>query len=151
MKELTVIADYGDLCGEGPVWDPDTSTLFWTDCVGLKFYSYHEPSRKHRLLKKDLEINGCALNQSGGFVIANNSGIWFWDGANELKLIVYQADGAKCQMKDAVADPEGRFFAGSWFYNPSTKYELGKLIRVDTNGSAQLSSVRNCNDMLWLG
>jgi sugar lactone lactonase YvrE len=138
VKELSVIADYGDLCGEGPVWDPDTLTLFWTDCVGLKFYSYHEPSGEHRLLKQDLEINGYVLNRSGGFVIANNSGIWLWDGAEGLKLIADHADEAKCQMNDAIADSEGRFFAGSWFYNSNAKYELGKLIRVDTDGSAHV-------------
>jgi len=41
-------------------------------------------------------------------------------------------------MNDAIADPEGRFFAGSWFYDPTKEYELGKLIRVDTDGSAHV-------------
>lgn len=138
MPELTVIADYGDLCGEGPVWDPQTRTLFWTDCVGLRFYAFHESSGKHEILKEGLEINGYALNESAGFVISNNRGIWLWDGAADLRLIADQADGAKCQMNDAIADPEGRFFAGSWFYDPNDKYKLGKLIRVDTDGSAHV-------------
>lgn len=138
MGEMTVIADNGDLCGEGPVWDADTNTLFWTDCVGLRFYAFHERSGKHEILKQGLEINGYALNQSGGFAIANNSGIWLWDGAEELRLVADQADGAKCQMNDAIADPEGRFFSGSWFYDASKKYELGKLIRVDTDGTARV-------------
>ena len=138
MEELAVIADYGDLCGEGPVWDPDTRTLYWTDCAGQKFYRYHQPSGKHELVKQNLEINGYALNRSGGFVITNNSGIWIWDGFDDVRLIAEKADGSKCQMNDAIADPEGRLFAGSWFYDPNKKYELGKLIRVDTDGTASL-------------
>ena len=138
MGELTVIADNGDLCGEGPVWDSDTNTLFWTDCVGLRFYAFHESSGKHEVLQRGLEINGYALNRPSGYVIANNSGIWLWDGAENLRLVADQADGAKCQMNDAIADPEGRFFAGSLFYDTSKKYELGKLIRVDTDGTTHV-------------
>ena len=138
MKGLAVVADNGDLCGEGPVWDASTNTLFWTDCLGLRFCVFHEDSSRHEVLKQGLEINGYALNRPGGYVITNNSGIWLWDGAENLRLIADQADGAKCQMNDAIADPEGRFFAGSWFYDADKKYELGKLIRVDTDGIAHV-------------
>jgi D-xylonolactonase len=89
-------------------------------------------------LKSGIEANGLARDSQGGFVIASNSGIWFWDGADQLKLIADTADGSKCQMNDAIADPEGRLFAGSWFYNPAGDYELGKLIRVDTDGTAHV-------------
>ncbi len=40
MPELSVIADYGDLCGEGPIWDVKAQRLYWTDITGQKFYSY---------------------------------------------------------------------------------------------------------------
>ena len=96
MGGLTVIADNGDLCGEGPVWDSDTNTLFWTDCVGLRFCALHESSGKHEIVKEGLEINGYALNRAGGYVIANNTGIWLWDGADDVRLVADYADGAKC-------------------------------------------------------
>jgi sugar lactone lactonase YvrE len=138
VKELNVIADYGDLCGEGPIWDPESGSLYWTDAVGLKFYRYHKPTGRHEVVKEGLEIFAFALNQYGGFVITNNSGIWTWDGANKTKLIVSEVDGTKCQMNDAIADPAGRLLAGSWFYNPEKEYELGKLIRVDVDGTASV-------------
>lgn len=136
MAELTVVADNGDLCGETPVWDAGTDTLFWTDCVGLRFCAFHESSGKHEIVKEGLEINGYALNRAGGYVIANNTGIWLWDGADDVRLVADYADGAKCRMNDAIADPEGRFFAGSCFYDATEKYEFGKLIRVDPDGKA---------------
>jgi D-xylonolactonase len=138
MQELTVVVDYGDLCGEGPVWEPDNQKLYWTDCAGLKFYRYHPASGRHEIVKQGLEINGYAVSRSGGFVIANNSGIWLWDGVDQLQLLADRADGARCQMNDAIADSEGRFFSGSWFYDPTRKYELGKLIRIDTDGQAHV-------------
>ena len=139
MSQLTVVADYGDLCGEGPLWDADAGVLYWTDCVGLKFYRYQPASGQHEIIKQGLEINGASRDVSGGFVISNNSGIWHWDGKEGLHLIAEEADGTKCQMNDCIADPGGRLFAGSWFYDPShSDYPLGKLIRVDLDGTAHV-------------
>jgi sugar lactone lactonase YvrE len=41
-------------------------------------------------------------------------------------------------MNDCIADPRGRLLSGSVFYNPSGEYPLGKLICVDTDGSARI-------------
>jgi D-xylonolactonase len=71
-------------------------------------------------------------------VICNNSGFWLWDGADKVKLIASQVGGFKCQLNDSIADPAGRFFAGSCLYNPSQEYELGKLFRVDTDGKVTI-------------
>jgi sugar lactone lactonase YvrE len=138
MSEVFVLADYGDLCGEGPVWDPDSQCLYWTDIDGRKFYRYDSANDRHEVVKDGLEIAGYSLNQPGGFAIANSSGIWLWDGADDLQLVVSQVEGAKCQMNDATADPEGRFFAGSNYYDPDHKYESGKLIRVNQDGTAHV-------------
>jgi len=136
MQKPEIIADFGDLNGEAPVWDPDTGTLYWTDCVGFKFYRFYSQSNKSEILRSGIEVTGYALNQDGGFVIANTKGIWLWDGAENLKLIAAEVDGAVCQMNDAAADPAGRFLAGSCFYEPNADYKLGCLFRVDTNGRA---------------
>jgi sugar lactone lactonase YvrE len=138
VPQLSVIADYGDLCGESPIWNASYSRLYWTDCVDQKFYAYDWRTKTHRLVKEGLEINGCAVSQSGDFVITNNSGIWLWDGVGVPRLVAAQADGSACQMNDCIADPRGRLLAGSVFYNPSEEYPLGKLICVDTDGSARI-------------
>lgn len=131
---MEVIADYKDLCGECPVWDPSTGTLYWTDCVGRRFYRYVPQTGRHEIVKQDLEINGFRLNEGGGFVISNTSGIWLWDGANDARLIADHVGEDKCQMNDCTADPEGRLLAGSNFYDAGGKYPLGKLMRVDVSG-----------------
>lgn len=138
MPEIRVVADYDDLCGEAPLWDPDSGTLYWADSVGLKFYKFFPDTGSHEVVKYGIEINGIALNRSGGFLISNNRGVWLWDSGDNLKLIVDVADGSKCQMNDCIADPEGRLFVGSWFFNPTESYELGKLIRIDVDGTAHV-------------
>ncbi|MGH9327432.1 MAG: SMP-30/gluconolactonase/LRE family protein [Terriglobia bacterium] len=138
MTNLKPIADYGDLCGEGPIWDTQQNSLYWTDCVGLKFYRYDWGSKDSAAIKDDLQISGCALNAGGGFVITNDSGIWLWDGSGELRLIADHVEGAECRMNDCIADPSGRLIAGSNFYDPAKDYPLGKLISVETDGSARI-------------
>ena len=138
MPELSVIADYGDLCGEGPIWDGKAQRLYWTDITGQKFFSYDWKSKQHRIVKPGFEVGGAAFNRAKGFVVVNSSGVWLWDGAGEPRLLTGQADGHKCQLNDCIADPAGRLLAGSYFYDPSKDYPLGNLIRVDTDGTAHV-------------
>lgn len=138
MPDLEVIADYEDLCGECPVWDEPAQRLYWTDCVGLRFYSYDWVTKKHRIIRRGLEVNGFTLNAPGGFTVTNNSGIWWWDGSANIHLIAEYADGKKCQMNDCTADPSGRLLAGTWFYDPTTDYPLGYLIQVGADGAVRV-------------
>ncbi len=136
MSELTVLADYGDLCGEGPVWDPDGQLLYWTDVTGKKFYRCTWPDRRHRLAHSGLQVNAFRLNRAGGFVIGNPDGIWLWDGASAPRPLALEVDGARCKMNDCTTDPAGRFLGGSCFYDAAQPYEKGKLISVDLSGKA---------------
>jgi sugar lactone lactonase YvrE len=138
MPEAAIVADYQNLCGECPVWNPEDGTLEWTDCVGNKFFRLNWASRQHVMAKQDLTIYGFRRNRQGGFVITNPDGVWLWNGDSTLSLIAAEADGAKLQVNDCVADARGRLLTGSFFYNPGSDYELGRLIRVDTNGKASV-------------
>jgi D-xylonolactonase len=134
MNSSTIVADDQNLCGECPVWNPLHSTVEWIDQTGQKFYRLEWASRRHSLMKQGLAINGFRPNRQGGYVITNNEGFWLWDGADDLNLVAAEVDNSKCQLNDCVADSRGRLLAGSYFYNPSAEYELGKLIRLDTDG-----------------
>jgi len=138
MPEARIVADYRDLCGEGPVWNPEDGTLEWTDADGLKFFRLNWTSNRHSVVKQDLVISSFRRNRQGGYVITNSEGIWLWKGDAPLTLIAAEADGFKCQMNDCIADVRGRLLAGSTFYSAAAEYELGNLIRMDTNGHARV-------------
>jgi len=53
-------------------------------------------------------------------------------------VLASSADGKPCSLNDCVADPEGRLFTESVFYQPDRPYDLGNLFRVDTNGSVHV-------------
>ena len=137
MSTPVIIADFGDLNGEAPVWDQETASLYWTDCAGhFKFCRFDSRSGRSEIVCRGIEVTGYALNRNGGFVIANTKGIWLWDGVNRLRLLAADVGGAVCQMNDAAADSKGRFLAGSCFYEPDREYRLGCLFRIDNDGSA---------------
>src|ERR1700685_1586971 len=90
------------------------------------------------MIKSGLEINSYRFNEPGGFVIANNSGIWLWDGDEKTNLIASEVAGAKCQMNDCISDPAGRLYSASCFYDPQRDYLRGKLMRVDIDGKVTI-------------
>jgi D-xylonolactonase len=49
-----------------------------------------------------------------------------------------EVQGIKCQMNDCIADPEGRLFSGSFYYDPNGPYPLGFLFRVDTDRTVHI-------------
>jgi len=133
---IETIADFGNLCGECPVWDAESQTIYWTDCTGRKFFRYRDG--KPELIHDGLEINGFRLNEGGGYTIANGEGIWLWDGASAPLPLCSEVEGHRCQMNDCAADAAGRFIAGTNFYDPAKDYPRGKLIQLDTGGKASV-------------
>ncbi|MCC7497374.1 MAG: SMP-30/gluconolactonase/LRE family protein [Bryobacterales bacterium] len=131
---METIARFGELCGEGPVWDPEPATLYWTDLTGNRFFRYRGGVAAE--IHRGLEICGFRLDARGGFTIANSGGVWHWDGSGEPVLIVSEAGGSLLKINDCTADAAGRLIAGSKFYQPAEPFERGKLWSVGTDGRA---------------
>jgi len=134
MSDPGQAADAGDLCGECPLWDPESQSLFWTDCVGLQFRRFDWVSRQYATVRSGIEIYGFRRNRSGGFVVTNPAGVWTWDGGGELAPVAGEAAGARLQLNDCTADSAGRLITASFFYDPANPYPPGRLLRIDTGG-----------------
>src|SRR5260370_42540270 len=113
---METIADYQDLCGECPIWDPATATLYWTDCVSQRFYRYRPETGTHEIVKQGLELNGFRLNEGGGTVFTHNSAIRPWDGGASVRMIAHRSTADKCQVHDALEAPESQHLAGPGLY-----------------------------------
>ena len=135
---VDVIADYGDLCGECPVWDEMTSVLHWVDAVGRRLYRYQPGTRQHEIVSEGIEIYGFRRNRKGGFVITNPSGIWLWSAGGRPQLLAADVDGVKCQMNDCTTDSYGRVYAGTTYFDAAAAYKPGHLLRVDNNGAVTI-------------
>ena len=47
---VETVADYGDLCGECPLWHGETQTLYWTDIAGKRLCRCTWPERHHQII-----------------------------------------------------------------------------------------------------
>jgi D-xylonolactonase len=136
---IEVVADYGDLCGEGPLWDDQKNILYWTDIDGKKFYRYLWNEHRHEVVHDGFQVNGSTMQESGGFVVTNSSGIWLWEPQEQPILLASEVDGKDCVMNDCIADPEGRVYSGSYHYNPDGVAAPSYLFRIDTDGSVHVA------------
>ena len=129
------VADFEDRCGECPVWDGSTRSLFWTDASGSRFYRYDWSAQTAQLVRAGVQVHGFRRNRGGGFVITNADGLWRWDAENPPVLLADKVDSFLCRLNDCVADPAGRLLAGSSFYKPDGAYELAKLFSFGPDGA----------------
>jgi D-xylonolactonase len=136
---IEIVADYGDLCGEGPLWDDQKQILYWTDIDGKKTYRFLWNEGRHELLHDGFQVNGWCMQESGGFVVTNSSGIWLWDRGSKPRLLASEVDGKDCVMNDCIADPEGRVYSGSYHYNPTGPALPSFLFCLDTDGSVHVA------------
>lgn len=139
-EQIEVIANFGDLCGEGPRWNSREQALYWTDLLRPRLYRCGWAERKPEILSQRFQVSGFVFNEAGGLVVTNVTGIWLWDLQSEPALIAREQDGHTCIMNDCIADPEGRVFSGSYFRNPSTGNfdRVGYLFCVDNDGSVSI-------------
>ena len=72
MEQIEAIADYGDLCGESPLWDVRNQTLYWSDITGRRVYRYVRSSNENELLQSGTEVAGLALLHGGGFAVTSS-------------------------------------------------------------------------------
>lgn len=129
-----VLVDNHNLCGESPLWDVHEQALYWTDTLSSSVFRYDWRAKRSARWLQNVEVNGFALDVSGGLTLVNNSGVWFWPGAGEAVLPVTKPGQEPCRLNDCVADPAGRLLAGSTFYDPAREYALGKLLSITPDG-----------------
>lgn len=136
---MEVIANDGNLCGEGPHWDERDQSLYWTDIDGRRFYRYLWRERRHELLSEGFTINGFTLQDDGGMVVTNSQGFWLWRPGVEPALLATEAGGQECRLNDCLADPEGRVFSGSCHLDAQGHSDPSFLFRLDTDGSVHIA------------
>lgn len=142
--EIEIIADDGNLCGEGPMWDEREQALYWTDITGRKFYRYLWHERRRERVSEGFQVGGFSRQEDGGFVVTNNDGIWLWRPGEEAVLLAKEADGQECVMNDCAADPEGRVYSGSWHLDEAGLSAPSCLFRVDRDGTVHVADDGIC-------
>jgi sugar lactone lactonase YvrE len=139
-----IIANDGNLCGEGPYWDEREESLYWTDITGRRFYCFLWRDQRRELLSEGFQVSGFSRQEDGGFLVTNNDGIWLWSPSTRPILLASEAEDQECVMNDCAADPEGRVFSGSWHLDDEGHSAPSFLFRVETDGSVHIADEGIC-------
>jgi len=132
------IVEDNNLCGEGPIWDPQRNRLIWTDISSSKFFQWDNQSGERTVLGRGRNVSGIALHHSGSLVVAGATGLHIWHEPNDYKCILSEHEGESLYFNDILADPAGRVYAGTIYWGPKGMVKTGKLYLIDRDGSVQV-------------
>lgn len=152
--EIHTVVQAADILGEVPLWCDRSRRLWWID-VRRPALQYYEPSTgKHAALRlhPDLITGAIALHESGGFVLAAQTGFHHYDPASGKPatfIVNPEQDKPGMRLNDGKCDRRGRFWCGSM--HDTRREPLGTLYRLDPDLSchSMLSDFVLPNAISW--
>ncbi len=109
-----LIADYGCVVGENPLWHPDEERLYWVDIDTGRLFRYHPASGQHEQCYAGDPIGGFTLQADGALLLFMARGaVRVWRAGRLTTLIDSIPEEINTRFNDVIADPAGRVFCGT--------------------------------------
>jgi sugar lactone lactonase YvrE len=124
------VADVHAVLGEGPVWVPRESALFWVDIKGLKIFRLDVRGNLAEW-PTPVRVGSLAPRKSGGFIGGTEDGIAAIDPEAGRFDILFnpEEDRPGNRFNDGKLDRQGRFWAGTM--DDGEREAGGSLYRID--------------------
>lgn len=135
---LEIIAQDNNLCGEAPIWDAARQRLLWNDLSSSLVFQLTYNGNIKTTLSHNLMVAGIALNRPGDLVFAGATGLHVWHGQDDYQTIVAEHEGETLYFNDILADPQGRIYAGTLYWDERAMQRPGKLYLIDPDGSIRI-------------
>jgi sugar lactone lactonase YvrE len=151
IDDVELILDAQTELGEGPVWDPAASCLYFVDILRGRVHRYDPASQATRTYEVDRMVGAVAPSESGNLMLASHDGFARLDlSSGRVQLIAeVEADRPDQRMNDGKCDPAGRFWAGTMALDErggaGALYRLDPDLRVHT----MLRHVSISNGLDW--
>jgi sugar lactone lactonase YvrE len=130
--EPVLIADYGCVTGENPLYHPDEGRVYWTDIPAGRLFTYDLASGRHEQCYEGDVVGGFTVQTDGGLLLFMARGaVRIWRGGTLTAVIDEIPEERDSRFNDVIADPVGRVFCGTM----PTETQLGSLYRLDPDGS----------------
>jgi sugar lactone lactonase YvrE len=136
---VELFADQSLSCGEGPVWDPDSGSIYWTDSGGEAIYRSAENSPGFELYAEGIHAASLTLHFAGGLMICGKNGFYQLTDNGDLRMVSDACGNIPPKnVNDIIADPAGRIFGGQEMFRESEAYNPGYLFRVSQGGETSI-------------
>ena len=135
---VTRVGETRDRLGEGPLWDVQEQALYWVDSRGPTIHRLDPATGERQDWQVPDTIGSMALRESGGAVIATQSGFHFFDFDTGKTEAIHdpEPDKPDNRLNDGKVDKQGRFLAGSMATTITGKAE-GILYRLNHDLSVE--------------
>ena len=134
-NQIEIVADQGNLLGEGPLWDHREKCLLWVDIEKSTIYR-HDPERGAvEEAFAGVPAAGIGLHASGGLVIAGREGVWLLNAGAPPQSLVRELESERFRFNDMVAAPNGGIYGGTLHWGEGGMERTGNLYYVSPDCS----------------
>lgn len=134
----------GAQLGEGPVWVPRESALWFVNIKGRKVHRFHPASGEKQSFAAPDQVGFVLPLAAGGFVAGLKSGLHFFDPPSGAfkKILEVHPEHPGNRLNDAGVDGFGRLWFGSM--DDAEEAPSGALYRLDADGRARIRDEGYC-------
>jgi len=136
---------------EGPVWDATDQVLWWVEILKGEVHRYDPVQNVDSCWPVGQMLGAAVLRESGGLLLAVQSGFVFFDPADGALHSVCdpEMDQPDNRFNDGKCDATGRFWAGTM--STQEHPEAGALYCLDTDQHCHkhLAGVTVSNGIAW--
>jgi D-xylonolactonase len=134
MFSFEPVANYHCQTGENPLWDEREGRLYWLDIENGRLFRVDHESLEHECFYRGShKIGGFTFQDDGSLLLFEVDRIAVLGKDGKRRVVAEQIDPDMLRFNDAIADPEGRVFAGSIGKNEQS----GGLYRIELDGSVE--------------
>lgn len=121
--------------GEGVLWHPEQSKVYWVDITKGRLYMYDTRLDKQELVYEGDNIGGFTIQRDGALLLFGEEGKvkQLEDGKVETVVGGIQGENGT-RFNDVIADPLGGVFCGTM----PTDERPGRLYRLNSSGAVEL-------------
>lgn len=131
---ISQVIDLKPSLGEGPVWDSQTSLLWWIDSIDGRIYRHRQDGAELQVWDAREKIGSIALFADGeSLLLAQQTGLYHYDLASDTRTLIHDPEPGlpANRLNDGKVDANGRFVFGSMDTQEESK--SGRLYRLDTD------------------
>jgi L-arabinonolactonase len=131
MKDIEIVSgDVRNILGEGVVWDPQSSTLLWTDIERSELWAL-DSCGGISVVKAPERVASFTMREAGGLVVAFASAFAFWNPktGHRQDIEKFEAHLPHTRLNDGGTDRQGRFLAGG--FDERDGKPISSLCRLD--------------------
>lgn len=133
--EVVCVSESRSLLGEGPMWSPRDSALYWVDILTPAVHRLDITNGKDNEIKLGSMVSVVVPKATGGLLLASPSGLVTFDAESKLltPMCHPEFDRPGNRYNDGKCDRLGRLWIGS--LDMATAANRGNLFRVDADAT----------------